>query len=369
MWNVFYHEAQYQPNVANQLRVKSDDLKQFLEEAFSKVGLPREQVHAVVTQLVTISLRGVDTHGVYLAERYLEGIKSGQINIHPKMKRVVDGPSVAVIDGDKGLGAYLASEATKLAIDKAKKTGIGAVNVAHLTHCGALSYYGLKTAESRMAGIFFTSGPAMAAPWGGATPVFSTNPLCFSFPSMSGPIVLDMATTTAAGMKIQFAIRDGKQIPLGWALDRQGRPTTDPSEAFKGVFLPFGEYKGYGLMFATQVYSTILGGGKQSFQGGTDRYFQGGTDRYFQGGFYVQAIDIGAMRPYSEYLSEMKELADRIHASKLAEGFDRVYLPGELELITADKRQKEGIPLAQDTLEYFEKTARELNIELPTVFK
>jgi ureidoglycolate dehydrogenase (NAD+) len=346
--------------MVNICRVKSAEIQRFLEKAFLEVGLPKEQVDSVVDLLVTTSLRGVDTHGVILAERYLEGIKNGKINAQPRMERVTDGPSVAVIDGDGGLGAYLASEATRLAIRKAKKTGIGAITLVNLTHCGALSYYGLMAAESKMAAISFTCGSSSAAPWGGATRIFSTNPLCFSFPHSSGHIVLDMATTMASGVKVQFAIRDGKQIPLGWALDRQGRPTTDPNEAMgegaKGSLLPFGGYKGYGLMLAAEIYSAILGGGKTSYSG---------EGRYFQGGFYIQAIDIGALRPYAEYLREIKELADKIHSSKLADGFDRVYLPGEIELITAERRKKEGIPLAQETCDYFEKIAREMNIPLP----
>jgi LDH2 family malate/lactate/ureidoglycolate dehydrogenase len=340
----------------DQPRVRSEDVGRFLRQAFTGLGLPKVQVDAVVSQLVVTSLRGVDTHGITLAERYLEGIKSGDINKKPKVKLVKDKGSIAVIDGDNGLGAYLATEATKLAIKKAKVGGIGSVSLVNLTHCGALSYFGLLVAERKMAAIAFTSSSNQAAAWGGATPIFGTNPLCFAFPYTEGHIVLDIATTVAAGQKIMFAIRDGKPIPLGWALDSKGRPTTDPNEAVKGALLPFGGHKGYGLMFASEVYSAILGGGGPSYAG---------TGRYFQGGFYVQALDIAAFRSYPGYLSEMKKLAGRIRASKPAEGFERVYLPGEIELITYAKRTKEGIPVDHETWAYFQSFAKKAAIPLP----
>ncbi len=255
-------------------RVRRQDADAFLRAAFSRVGLTKAQVDAVVNQLLVISLRGVDTHGIALAERYIEGIKTGQINKRPRPKVVRESPSTAVIDGDRGLGAYLATTATRMAIKKAKRTGVGAVSLINLTHCGALSYYGLLVAEQKMAAIAFTNASRQAAPWGGATPVFGTNPLCFSFPYEDEPIVLDIATTTAAAMKVVFAARDKKPIPLGWALDSQGKPTADPTEAMKGAFLPFGGYKGYGLMLSSEVYS-ILGGGGVSYKG-VGRYFQGG---------------------------------------------------------------------------------------------
>ncbi len=140
----------------------------------SKVGLTRPQVDAVVNQLLVISLRGVDTHGIALAERYIEGIKTGQINKRPRPKIVRQSPLTAVIDGDRGLGAYLATTATRMAIKKAKRSGIGAVSLINLTHCGALSYHGLLIAEQKMAGIAFTNSSRQAAPWGGATPIFGT---------------------------------------------------------------------------------------------------------------------------------------------------------------------------------------------------
>ena len=338
-------------------KVSSAKLDLFLRQAFLKVGLTKPQTEAVVDLLITTSLRGVDTHGVVLAERYIEGIIDGSINKRPKPRLLRSSKSVAVIDGDQGLGAFVATQATRLAISKARKTGIGAVSLVNLTHCGALSYYGMMVAREKMAAMSYTNSSRFAAPWGGSSRVFGTNPLCFAFPNGKEDIVFDIATTTGAGQKVVTSLRDGKPIPAGWALDRDGKPTTDPQQAMDGVLLPFGGHKGYGLMFTSEFYSALLGGGGLSFLG---------EGRYFQGGFYVQATDISAFRDYPGYLRDMKKLTRKIRSSKLAEGFDRVYLPGEPELITKARRSREGIPIDFETWAYFEKVSKRLDIPAPT---
>ncbi len=334
-------------------KVSSVEIDQFLRKAFSSVGLTKTQTDSVVDLLVTTSLRGVDTHGIVLAERYIEGIRSGEINKRPRPKVLRSSKSVAVVDGDSGLGAFVATQATRLAIGKARKTGIGAVSLVNLTHCGALSYYGLMVAREKMAAMAFTNSSHLAAPWGGSSRVFGTNPLCYAFPDGGDGVVFDIATTAGAGQKVVIAIRDGKTIPAGWALDREGRPTTDPSRAMEGVLLPFGGHKGYGLMFASEFYSALLGGGVLSYAG---------EGRYFQGGFFIQATDIGAFRDYSGYLRDMKRLTRRIHGSRIAEGFEKVYLPGEPEVETRATRLREGIPVDTETWDYFNSLSSKLGI-------
>ncbi|MDA4113943.1 MAG: Ldh family oxidoreductase [Thaumarchaeota archaeon] len=338
-------------------KVSSEKLDLFLRQAFLKVGLTGPQTDTVVDLLITTSLRGVDTHGIVLAERYIEGVVSGEINKRPRPRVLRSTRSAAVIDGDKAPGAFVATQATRLAISKARKTGIGAVSLVNLTHCGALSYYGMMVAKEKMAAMSYTNSSRFAAPWGGASRVFGTNPLCFAFPNGKENIVFDIATTTGAGQKVVAAVRDGKTIPAGWALDRDGKPTTDPARAMDGILLPFGGHKGYGLMFTSEFYSALLGGGVLSLAG---------EGRYFQGGFYIQATDIGAFRDYSGYLRDMKRLVRKIRSSKLAEGFEKVYLPGEPELNTRARRSREGIPVDAETWAYFETVSKRLGIPLPT---
>jgi LDH2 family malate/lactate/ureidoglycolate dehydrogenase len=335
--------------------VREDNMRRFLDDAFGESGLGKKYRSCVVDQLVVSSLRGVDTHGVILAERYIDGIREGILNRSPRIRTVRDSPGVSVIDGDDGPGQYVATAALKMAADKADESGIGAVFAVNLGHVGALSYYGLLLAERKMAGMVFVNADPSAPAWGGATPLFGTNPLCLSFPSSGAPIVLDIATTVVAGQKIALAAKSHKKIPKGWALDQSGAPTTDPEEALKGSMLPFGGHKGYGIMLAIEIYCAIMSGGLPGYQSKD-------SVGYKQGGFYIQAIKVGALRPYREYLGALRGLEDAIKSSKLMPGYEGVYLPGEIEARTFERRKAEGIPVNHRTMSYFDALADELGI-------
>jgi LDH2 family malate/lactate/ureidoglycolate dehydrogenase len=342
---------------AKMLKVRSEELRFFVKKVFVKAGLKEEHAEEVANHLVLANLRGVDSHGVVRVQYYIDGIKAGYINKEPKIRLLRDNPSTALIDGDFCIGQYIARKATELAIEKAKENGIGAVSLVNLSHCGMLAYYGLLIASKKMAGIVFTNGPALVTPWGGSERVFGTNPLCFAFPYNKEPIILDMATTVVAGMKILIAARDGKKIPLGWALDKYGKPTTNPKEAIEGALLPFGEYKGYGIMFMGEIYSAILSGSPQSYEIK--------LTPYTQGGFYVQALNIESIRNYDDYLKEINKLVKKVKSVKPWKEQEEVYLPGELESRTAKKREKEGIPIDENTWKPLLKIAKEFEVEPP----
>jgi ureidoglycolate dehydrogenase (NAD+) len=334
-------------------KVEADVLRSFLIEVYASCGLKKAHADAVVNQTMTASLRGVDTHGVVLTERYVKAIKSGEIKREPQIKVLRRAGATELLDGDFGVGQFLATRATRDAAAGATKYGIGSCSVINMSHCAMLAYYGLMLAERKMTGLLFTNSNAGAAPLGGREKVFGTNPLCFAIPYRKFPIVFDAATTAAAGMKIALARMEGKQIPLGWALDTKGNPTTDPAQA--SMMLPFGGHKGYALMFMVEVYAAVLSGGQQSL---------GLMPRDAQGGLYVQAIDIKKIRSYKRFLDDMDRLADAIKGSA-APGGDEVYLPGEIEHITTERRLKEGIPLHTETWESFGRVAGDLNIDAP----
>ncbi|MEM4310860.1 MAG: Ldh family oxidoreductase [Nitrososphaerales archaeon] len=342
-----------------EVKVWSEDLKNFVRRAFIKAGIKKEHAEEVANHLVLANLRGVDSHGVIRVEYYLQGIKDGYINRDPRISLVKDNPSIALMNGDMGLGQIVAKEATNLAIEKAIKHGIGSVCTFNLSHVGMLGYYGLLIASKKMAGIIFTNGPAMVAPWGGTEKVFGTNPICMVFPYEEKPILLDMASTVIAGMKIMMAAESGKSIPLGWALDKEGKQTTDPKKALEGALLPFGEYKGYGLMLMVELYTAILCNSKLSYEIL--------LTPYTQGGFYVQALNIESLRSFNDYLKDTMRLVKRIRSTKPWEGQERVYLPGELEDIRAEKRSKEGIPIDKNTWNSLLRVAKELDLELPKI--
>ncbi|MDA4114821.1 MAG: Ldh family oxidoreductase, partial [Thaumarchaeota archaeon] len=312
--------------------IDSEALRSLLTRFFVKAGLKKTHADAVVDQLVTASLRGVDTHGVVLTERYIDAIKSGEIKTNPRIRRLKLNNATEILDGDFGAGQYVAVRATRDAIALASKNGIGAVWVVNMSHCAMLAQYGMMITEKKMAALLFTNSNAGVAPLGGREKVFGTNPICFAFPHARFPIAFDGATSAAAGMKIQLARMEGKQIPAGWAVDSEGNPTTDPEKV--NALLPFGGHKGYALMLMVEMFSSALSGGRLS----RELKFSNS-----QGGLYVQAIDIKQNRRYKDYLGDVGRLTDMIKASAQPDGKEKVFLPGEIEYLTSERRKRDGI--------------------------
>ncbi len=343
------------------VKIRSEELSPFLTALFTHAGLSRRHSIVVVDQLVTASIRGTDTHGIVLVERYINDLLDGKISTRPAIRMVRQSPSTALIDGGFGAGQYVAAHATKIAISKASRNGVGAVSVVNVSHCGSLAYYAMMICAKKMAGVVFTNSDALAAPMGGKKRIFGTNPFCFAFPFDEYPLILDAATTLGAGMKVVLASKEGKSIPAGWAIDRQGSPTTDPKEALEGALLPFGGHKGYGIMLMAEIFSAVLSGGYLSTE------IPSGRDA--QGGFYVQALDIRKMRTYSSYLRDVGRLVEATRGSVPSGGAERVHVPGELEANATIKRRKEGIPVDRLTWEFFLKISRDFGLQSPSPVK
>ena len=284
----------------------------------------------------------------------------GEVNITPKIRTIVDDKGVALIDGDYALGQVAGQHATELAIKKAAQYGISAVGVKKTSHVGMLAYYGMMVAEKKMVGEVFTNSPPFMAAWGGRRPVLGTNPVCMAFPlDGKGAIVLDMATSESAAFKIMSAANKGESIPKGWAVDKNGNPTTNPKEALDGALLPFGGYKGYGLAVAVELFSSVLLGADWS----TNVKLAYHTE----GGLYVQALDVSHFRAYADYQKDLKEVVRNIKMSGKGESEDEVLLPGEKEAITAAERSSNGIPIDDGLRRELMKVSQDLDV--PISFK
>jgi LDH2 family malate/lactate/ureidoglycolate dehydrogenase len=335
----------------------AQDLKEFTRSAFEKVGVKPAHAEIVADHLVQASLRGVDSHGVARIPYYIKGIRLGEVNTNPRIRRVVDKKATALVDGDFALGQVVGKYATELAIKKAAEFGIGVVGVRRTSHVGMLAYYGMMIAERKMIGQVYTNSPPFMAAWGGKKPIFGTNPICITFPRYGrGPIVLDMATSESAAFKIMSAASRGENIPEGWALDKHGNPTRNPSEALEGALLPFGGYKGYGLAVAVELLSSVLMGAEPSTK--VKMAF------HTEGGQYVQALDVSHFRPLNEYLKDLEEVVKSIKTSGRGEAKDEIYLPGEKEAIISAERSTHGIPIDDGLKKELTKVSEELHIPL-----
>jgi len=339
-------------------KVSAKQAQDFCVECFEKYGVPRGDAENIADNLVLANLRGVDSHGIIRIPYYIEGISKGFVQRSSDIQVVEESSSITLLDGGNGLGIPVATKATDLAIDKAKSTGVGVVGARNLGHVGMLAYYLKKAVGNGFIGFACVNAPAVMIPWGGRENMFGTNPMGIGFPMDGGnSIILDMATSGIARFKITVAARRGKEIPTGVALDKEGKPTTDAKEALDGFLLPFGGYKGYGLVMAVEVLSSVLLGALQS------KYIEKHAST--QGGFFITVIDIRRFRDYEEYKKDILHLIGNVKSCPLAEGFAEVLIPGEIEDREAEKRLRDGIPIEDATWQDLIKLAKELDIKPP----
>ena len=210
-------------------------------------------------------------------------------------------------------------------------------------------------------GLVLTGAGAIIAPWGGQTPLLGTNPWSIAVPAgRAFPVVLDMATSVVAHGKIAWAAKRGAKIPFGWALDKDGQPTDNPEAGFVGRLLPFGDYKGYGLMVMVDMLANALTGG--AF--GPELSANGADGKPLNIGHYFQAIDVSAFMPVETFKARVDAYVRMIKQSKLEEGASEVLLPGEREFRLANERRKDGIPMPVTMLRELEDVAQSLEVEV-----
>ena len=338
------------------VRISAREAQDFCAECFEKYGVPRGDAENIADNLVMANLRGVDSHGIIRIPFYIEGINKGFVQRSSDVRVLEESANISMLDGGNGLGIPAATKATELAIDKAKSTGVGVVGVRNLGHVGMLAYYMKKVIGQGFIGFSCVNAPAVMIPWGGKEKIFGTNPMSVGFPIDEGnSIILDMATSGIARFKIMVAALRGKEIPKGVALNKQGKPTTDPKEALEGFLLPFGGYKGYGLVLAIEVLSSALLGALQS------KYIE--VHPSTQGGFFITVIDISRFRDYEEYKKDVLHLIGNVKSCPVMDGFTEILIPGEIEEREAEERMRDGIPIEDATWKELINLAKELNIK------
>jgi LDH2 family malate/lactate/ureidoglycolate dehydrogenase len=258
---------------------------------------------------------------------------------------VADNGSTVWLDAGLGFGQPAGMRAVELASERATRHGTAVVSVREATHLGALGAYTRRVAEGGCLALCVQNGPTVVPPYGGVTPLFSTNPLSYAVPTTNEPaIVYDVATTAVAGNRLLLAKKRGDRvIPEGWANDERGRPTTDTEAASVWNLQWFGGHKGYGLALLVEVLAGVLAG---SSYGRTEHTASpaGGRDRVAKG-FTILALDPDRFVGRAELSRRVDELIADVHRSEPAEGHDRVLVPGELEHHRRIERARDGIPL------------------------
>lgn len=333
---------------------------------FEAVGVSPADADAIAEVLVFAELRGVESHGVQFAPRYVRGLARKLINPMPAVAVAREHGAVAVMDADNGLGFISARTAMARAMKLARVHGIGCVAVRNSNHFGPAAFYAMMALEAGMIGHATTDGPPHTVAWGTRRPVLSNDPVAWAFPTAGRwPIVVDTALT-GVKEKIRLAAQRGKSIPADWAVGPDGKPTTDPRVALEGALLPIGQHKGSGLIMANELLCGALAGAKFSFEvspalvQGADHHDRWGC------GHFLAAINIEAFVERAEFEARAAALAQAITTAPKADGVERVYMPGEPEEEMAARRLVEGIPLPRATLDALDAVAGEVGAPVPS---
>ena len=305
--------------------------------------------------LVEANLRGIDSHGVARLPHYLDRIRAGSIEARPLIDVRQLAPATSLVDGGNGLGQLVMCQAADEAIRLAHQAGAGWAAVSNSSHCGALSYYGLKIAEAGMIGLVFTHVDSMVLPHGSTEPFCGTNPICITAPGANGKtLCLDMATSITPWNTVRNAAIEGVPIPAGWAVDANGRETTDPAKV-KAVN-PFAEHKGSGLGIAIDVLCAMLSG--SPFGPNIPPMYGDLSERRALGGL-VGAIDVSRFLSVDAFRQRVAEMMRCVGSLNPTQPDCPVLYPGEPELICRKERLANGIPLGLGVVEELNCCARQ----------
>jgi LDH2 family malate/lactate/ureidoglycolate dehydrogenase len=336
-------------------------LTDFAAAVLAAESVPAADARLVARCLVQAELWGHPSHGMLRLGWYVARIRSGVVDPAAKPETLVDRGSLALLDGHEGLGHVVCAHAASEAVRRAGEHGVGLVGVRNSNHFGMAAHYTRMIAEQGCVGVVTTNGSPAMAPWGGKEKAVGANPWSIAAPAgRHGVTVMDIANVNAARGKIYAARERGATIPEGWALDAQGRPTTDPAAAIAGVILPMGGHKGYAISFMMDVLSGVLTGG--SFATGVSGPQQ--AERRSGCGHLVLAVDVAAVADPGGFAERMEALIAEMKAVPLAEGFEEIFYPGEIEDRNRARREREGIELPDKTVEALERLATETAVPL-----
>jgi len=336
-------------NASHPMLVTAAQLDEMIVTILLRAGASPANANCVASHLVKANLRGVDTHGVWQLPGYVSAIERKELLPQASPHLLRDTPVSALLSGSWGFGQVAALEATQQAIRKAQMSGISIISIVQSHHIGRLGEYAELAAQYGLMSSIWGSGfgeeKPVVVPYGGAKPLFGTNPIAIGMPASDGPpIIVDFATSATSGVKIIEALRKGVAVKPGWIVDKQGNATTDPSQITEegGGQVAFGGHKGYALMLATEIIGRILSGADNFVEppkGGYPFSHQGATMIFFRADLF---------QPLESYYAQTSDLRQRVKATLPATGFKEVSLPGDPEACTRAVREREGIPIPED---------------------
>lgn len=332
-------------------------LEQFMTDVLVGIGIPKDEAAVCSDILITSDKRGIDSHGIgRLKPIYYDRIKEGIILPTTKFEIVREGPTTAVVDGHNGMGQVVAKKCMEMAIEKARKYGMGMVVARNSNHYGIAGYYALMATEAGMIGMTGTNARPSIAPTFGVENMLGTNPLTFGMPSDEEfPFVLDCATSITQRGKIEVYAREGKELPAGWVIDENGNTRTDTQQILLdlvkgtaaltplgGIGEDGGGYKGYGYATVVEILSAALQQGAflKALLG-----FENGKKVPYRLGHFFMAVDISSFTDLASFKKTTGDILRALRNSTKAPGHDRIYTAGEKEHLAWLYRKDKGVPV------------------------
>jgi len=337
--------------------IPADILQEFVEQVFLALGTPPDDARICADVLLASDLQGIESHGVGRLKAYYERIRAGVQQVRTEIEIVKETETTALVDGHHGMGAVIGFRSMRLAMDKARRYGLGAVAVRNSTHFGIAGYYSRMAAGEGMIGLAFTNARPVIPPTFGAEPMLGTNPIAFAAPSdHEFPFSFDAATSTVSRGKIEVLARAEKPAPEGWVVDGMGAPLTNSQEILgclengTAMLLPLGGagettggYKGYDLATMVEILCATLCGG--AYMHDLLGVAPDGSRRPYMLGHFYLAIDVAHFLPLDVSKQITGQIMRDLQNARRAPGQDRIYVAGEKEHERQQMVGDRGVPL------------------------
>lgn len=340
----------------NMIRVDSAEMRNVARKAIEAAGVPDHEAACAGDILWTAELMGITTHGVRRIITYVQRIIDGAINPRPEIRIEQTAPSMALVDGNDGMGPVVGSYGVKEAVRLAEETGLGYVACRNSHHFGPVAPYALRAVEQGFVAFFGTNAEPVMAPWLGKEVMHGNNPIAIAAPRRNGPpFILDIAQSIVAFSKLRHAKEAGEAIPAAWASDKQGHPTTDPAAGLEGWVMPIGDHKGYGLALAVEILAGALSGGSVA-SGVNSLYQRDATPQGVSHFFFV--IDPARLIGKDMFLDKIDALCHMMSATQPINPDQPVIIPGEPEAELMRRYSSEGIPIPRARYQELQGLAR-----------
>lgn len=344
-------------------RFPAADLEAFIARALVGVGLPEIDAADCGRLMVASDLAGFHTHGIFRLGQYAKRIRAGGINVAPDIRTIHEAPATAVVDGDNAMGHLVMQYTANLAMDKALEAGCAWVGARHSNHAGAAAVYVAMASDRNLVALYGTNGSANhMAPWGSSDLLLGTNPIAAAIPGFDEPpVVMDIATTVSSFGKVRTAAQRGEDMPVGWMIDREGRPLTDSKRIDEGTLMPIGGHKGYALSLVIGLLAATLSGAQM----GVDVEDLG--DEAYQStpvnnGHFMIVVDPARFGDPHMFRRNVDGVSRTMRGAATMTGFDKVRVPGDGRAARMADYGANGVPVHDALLKTLATLAGDIGI-------